>query len=211
MVQGILAARLLGPAGYGLVAIVMGYASTVNGLLSFRMSELVVRYGGEYLERGERDRAAALVKAASLTEGLVSVFAFLVVVLSAGLATRYFAKTPGTEMLFIVYALGLLANFNIETSTGILQVTDKIRSARCHQFIPNHHNSGDHHCRIFYARQFADRAGRIFAWQSHFRAGDVHHRAGAFASRDPAGIGGRHLSSPCQSSKKWQSLQSVPT
>jgi O-antigen/teichoic acid export membrane protein len=127
MVQGILAARLLGPAGYGLVAIVMGYASTINGLLSFRMSELVVRYGGEYLERDERDRAAALVKAASLTEGLVSVFAFLVVVLSAGIATRYFAKTPGTEMLFIVYALGLLANFNIETSTGILQVTDKIR------------------------------------------------------------------------------------
>ena len=127
MVQGILAARLLGPAGYGLVAIVMSYASTVNGLLSFRMSELVVRYGGEYLEHNERDRAAALVKAASLTEGLVSVFAFFIVVLSAGLATRYFAKTPGTEMLFIVYALGLLANFNIETSTGILQVTDKIR------------------------------------------------------------------------------------
>jgi O-antigen/teichoic acid export membrane protein len=49
------------------------------------------------------------------------------VVLSAGLATRYFAKTPGTETLFIVYALGLLANFNIETSTGILQVTDRIR------------------------------------------------------------------------------------
>jgi O-antigen/teichoic acid export membrane protein len=127
MVQGILAARLLGPAGYGLVGIVMGYASTVNGLLSFRMSELVVRYGGEYLERGERDRAAALVKAACLTEGTVSVLAFLVVVLSAGLASRYIAKTPDTEILFIVYALGLLANFNIETSRGILQVTDRIR------------------------------------------------------------------------------------
>ncbi len=127
MVQGILAARLLGPAGYGLVGIVMGYASTINGLLSFRMSELVVRYGGEYLERNERDRAAALVKMASLVEGLVSAIAFLVVVSSAGLATRYFAKTPGTESLFVVYALGLLANFNIETSTGILQVTDRIR------------------------------------------------------------------------------------
>ena len=31
MAQGILAARLLGPAGYGLIGIVMGYASTVNG------------------------------------------------------------------------------------------------------------------------------------------------------------------------------------
>jgi len=127
MAQGILAARLLGPAGYGLIGIVMGYASTVNGLLSFRMSELVVRFGGEYLERGQRDRVAALVKAASLIEGFVSVLAFLVVLLSAGLATRYIAKTPGAERLFTIYALGLLANFNIETSTGILQVTDKIR------------------------------------------------------------------------------------
>ncbi|MFZ5819969.1 MAG: oligosaccharide flippase family protein [Chloroflexota bacterium] len=127
MAQGILAARLLGPAGYGLVGIVMGYAATVNGLLSFRMSELVVRYGGEYLERGEQDRAAALVKAAGLAEGLVSMIAFLAVALSAGLAARTFAKTPGAESLFIIYALGLLANFNLETSTGILQVTDKIR------------------------------------------------------------------------------------
>jgi len=125
--QGILAARLLGPAGYGLVGIVMGYASTVNGLLSFRMSELVVRYGGEYLERDQRDQAAVLVKAASLMEGFVSALAFLVVILSAGVASRYFAKTPGAESLFIVYALGLLANFNIETSTGILQVTDRIK------------------------------------------------------------------------------------
>jgi hypothetical protein len=39
---------LLGAAGFGLVGLVMGYASTVNSLLSFRMSELVVRYGGEY-------------------------------------------------------------------------------------------------------------------------------------------------------------------
>lgn len=127
MAQGILAARLLGPAGYGLLGIVMGYASTVNGLLSFRMSELVVRYGGEYLERGEQDLAAALVKMASLAEGLVSAIAFLVVAFSAGPAAYYVAKTPDVEGLFIVYALGLLANFNLETSTGILQVTDKIR------------------------------------------------------------------------------------
>lgn len=124
--QGILAARLLGPAGYGLLGIVMGYASTVNGLLSFRMSELVVRYGGEYLERGERDRLAALVKAAALTEAAASFLAFLAVVLSAGLASRYFAKVPGTSPLFVIYALGLLANFNLESSRGILQITDRI-------------------------------------------------------------------------------------
>jgi O-antigen/teichoic acid export membrane protein len=127
VVQSILAARLLGPAGFGLVGIVMGYASTVNGILSFRMSELVVRYGGEYLEKKENERAAALVKAAALSEALVSALAFLFVMGTATLAAQYIAKTPGSTWLFILYSIGLLANFNTETSTGVLQALEKIR------------------------------------------------------------------------------------
>lgn len=126
-VQGVLSARLLGAAGYGLVGLVMGYASTVNSLLSFRMGELVVRYGGEYLERGEKEKASAVFKIAGLAEAIVSVLAFLFVALTAGLASEYIAKTPGTGWMFIVFALGLLANFNYETSIGILQITDRIK------------------------------------------------------------------------------------
>jgi O-antigen/teichoic acid export membrane protein len=127
VVQSILAARLLGPAGFGLVAIITSYASTVNGFLSFRMSELVVRYGGEYLERDEREKTAALIKAASLSEATVSLLAFLFIAVTAMLASQYIAKTPNTAVLFIVYSLGLLANFNTETSTGVLQMLGKIK------------------------------------------------------------------------------------
>jgi len=127
VLQGILAARMLGPAGYGLVGIIMSYASTVNGLLSFRMGELVVRYGGRYLEENQRRRAAAVIRTAALAEAAVSVVAFLVLVLTAGVAARYFAKTPGIEWLFVIYGLGLLTNFNVETATGVLQITNKIR------------------------------------------------------------------------------------
>lgn len=127
VVQSALAVRLLGATGLGLITLVIGYASTVNSLLSFRMSELVVRYGGEYIEKGERSKASALIKAASLTEALVSVLAFLVVLITAGWASQTIAKTSGTAIMFIVFAIGLLANFNAETSIGILQVTGKIR------------------------------------------------------------------------------------
>jgi O-antigen/teichoic acid export membrane protein len=127
VVQSILAARLLGPAGFGLVAIITSYATTVNGFLSFRMSELVVRYGGEYLEKDEKEKTAALVKAAALSEATVSLFAFFVVAATATLASLYIAKTPNTAMFFIIYSLGLLANFNTETSTGVLQMLGKIK------------------------------------------------------------------------------------
>lgn len=128
VVQSVLAARLLGPAGFGLIGIVMSYASTVNGLLSFRMSELVVRYGGAYLEQGDRQRAGALIKAAAIVEATVSLLAFVAVALTAGLAARYFTKSPGAAWMFIIFGLGLLANFNTETSTGILQITNQIKA-----------------------------------------------------------------------------------
>ena len=126
VLQGVMVARLLLPEGLGLLRVVMAYASTINSLLSFRMSELVVRYGGEYLGHGEKDKASAVMKAAGLVEAFVSLLAFLIVVGTAGLAEKYFTESTGIAWLFVVYALGLLANFNVETSTGILQVTRKI-------------------------------------------------------------------------------------
>jgi O-antigen/teichoic acid export membrane protein len=48
--QGILAAALLGPLGYGLVGMIISFATNVNRLLSFRMNEIVVKYAGQYLE-----------------------------------------------------------------------------------------------------------------------------------------------------------------
>jgi len=125
--MGILSARLLGAAGFGLVGLVMGYASTVNSLLSFRMSELVVRFGGEYIEQNEREKASALIKSAGLTEAFVSILAFILVLITSGLAARYISKTPDTAWMFSFFALGLLANFNYETSIGVLQITDKIK------------------------------------------------------------------------------------
>jgi O-antigen/teichoic acid export membrane protein len=128
VIQGIMATRLLGPAGYGLIGVVMAFASTINSIFSFRMSELVVRYGGEYLNKDEKSNASALIKLAGFTEAFVSLIAFLVVIITASLAENYFAKTDGTAWMFTLYAVGLLANFNTETSTGILQITDRIKA-----------------------------------------------------------------------------------
>ena len=73
--QGIFAVRLLGADGYGLVSgTVIVTASNINRLLSFRMSEVVVKHFGETLTEhnrvaeGKHTRAAAVVKACGLVE-----------------------------------------------------------------------------------------------------------------------------------------------
>ncbi len=123
--QGIFAARLLGVAEYGiLTATIIPFVSNVNRLLSFRMSELVVKYMGQFIAQGEKDRAAAVVKATALAEMLASLFAYLILLLVAPLAARYLAKDEGTTSLFVIYGLVLMANFAYETGTGVLQASN---------------------------------------------------------------------------------------
>ncbi len=140
MVSSIMATRLLGYAGFGVVGIVQTFASNVNRLLSFRMSEVVVKYLGQALATEGKDdggsrpvssvgkpgwisnpRAAAIIKGIGLIEAATSLLAYLVLYLLASWAAQAFAKDISLTPLFPFYGLMLVANLVYETSTGVLQ------------------------------------------------------------------------------------------
>ena len=75
-IQGILAVRLIGVEGYGLVGTVMAWASNVNNLLSFRMSEAVVKFYGDALQMGDKERASAIIKSIGLAEAGTSILTY---------------------------------------------------------------------------------------------------------------------------------------
>jgi O-antigen/teichoic acid export membrane protein len=121
-IQSIIVLRLLDPAEYGLATgIIMVFATSVNQLLSFRMSEVVVKYAGEALAHENKQRAAALIKGIGITEAITSVVAYLALVLLAPWAAHVFAKDASTAPLFVFYGLFFLANIVYETSVGTLQ------------------------------------------------------------------------------------------
>ena len=128
MAQSILAARLLGVAGFGVIATITAFASMLNRLFSFRMNELVVKYFGEASLQQKPERAAAVVKAALLGETLSAVLSFIVIIFLAPLAASKLADDPATSNLFILYGTMVLANFATETSMGILQVRNKFKN-----------------------------------------------------------------------------------
>ena len=128
MLQGILAARLLGAAGFGTVAaVVIPFVSNVNRLLSFRMSELVVKYLGQYLVENNTRQAGAVVKGAALVELITSGAAYLVLLLLAPWAAITLVHDPQAGNLIIIYGLVLLATGAYETSSGVMQVTRQFR------------------------------------------------------------------------------------
>src|SRR5512139_565685 len=102
MLNSIFATRLLGVDGLGLVTTVQTFVSNINRLLSFRMSEVVVKYLGQALAGEVNDKAepnqpvrlavplpvtnlqaAALVKGIGLVEAATSLVAYLVLLLLA--------------------------------------------------------------------------------------------------------------------------------
>ena len=127
MLQSILVARLLGVAGFGILGVITMFTSVINRFASFRMSELVIKYVGEYSESGDKQRAASVFKAAALTEMMASILAFGLIYLLAPLGARYLAKDASTSNWFIIYGLIVLANLISESSTGLLQIFDRFR------------------------------------------------------------------------------------
>lgn len=121
MVQGIMAARLLGVEGAGLVGIITQFSSNLNRLISFRMGELVISFVGEFSAQKRDRHAAAVFKAAALTEIAGSIVAFILVVALAPLGASLFAHQPELASLFAVYGLSVLANFMAGSATGLLE------------------------------------------------------------------------------------------
>ncbi len=121
LVQGILMFRLLGVEQFGLAAGIMLFATNVNRFLSFRMSEVVTRYMGEALVQDNKDRAAALAKWIGIAEAITSMLAYLVLFV----LVPWYSKDLVVIPLYRFYGLYLIANIVYETSTGVLQVTNK--------------------------------------------------------------------------------------
>lgn len=127
MIQGILAARLLGVEMFGVLGTITMFVSVINKLASFRMGELVVKYVGEFEESRDSQRAAAVFKVAILVEIATSLVAFSLVWLLSPLGAQYFSKDISLADQFTFYGVIILFNLITESSTGLLQINDRFR------------------------------------------------------------------------------------
>lgn len=127
LAQSVLAARLLGVEGFGLLAVAVAFVAVLNQLTSFRMNEFVVRFGSQALAEDDRERAAATVKAALAVEAGASIASFLAILVAAGPAARWFAGGAEAAAPIRLYAFLVLGNLVFETSNGILQLNGRFR------------------------------------------------------------------------------------
>lgn len=127
MIQGVLAARLLGVEMFGVLGTITMFVSVINKLASFRIGEMVVKYVSEYEEINDTQRAAAIFKIAMLIEILTSFVAFGLVLLLSPIGAKFFAKDTSLSNQFSFYGIIILFNLITESSTGLLQVSNRFQ------------------------------------------------------------------------------------
>jgi O-antigen/teichoic acid export membrane protein len=125
LAETILLARYLSPAHFGELVLIIAYPEAVQQLLGFRVPEAMTRYLGEFITRGRREEAVALLKLLWLLDVAVSLLAFLLVALTAGFAAHHLLHDRDLASLMVIYALGTLFASLDTASPTILRVLDR--------------------------------------------------------------------------------------
>ncbi len=125
IVESILVTQLLGAEAFGIFGVVVTFVTVVQRLVSFRMSEFVVKFLTDALAEDRKDKAAATVKAAFLAEGATTLLGFAIAYIGAPLAATYFLRDPGATGMIRGYCFVLLGNALLEANSGILQVFNR--------------------------------------------------------------------------------------
>ncbi|GAB0120012.1 lipopolysaccharide biosynthesis protein [Acidisoma sp. 7E03] len=119
-----LAARLLGPRGFGEFTLVTGGAQAVAAFVTFQTWQIVVRYGLPHLQAGDR-AAAARLGAFCLTIDLGAALVGCVVAsLAVGLLGPRLGWPPGLALSGLGFSFVILLTTR-STAVGILRLHDR--------------------------------------------------------------------------------------
>ena len=134
LIYMIVAARVLGPEGYGVLVLVHAFAMTVGGVIALPGWHGLVRYGVRFLGDGNQGRLARLASWLGLVELAGGLAAMLVAALLAPLVGPRLGWTPEAQHWFPFYSFAVLASVR-GTPGGYLQLVRRFDLIGLHNLI----------------------------------------------------------------------------
>lgn len=129
-----IAARVLGPEGYGILVLINYYAMFVGGLIAFPGWHAIVRYGVLALADGDEAKLIRLLRFVGAIEIAVGVLAVCVAALLAPIVGGYLGWTAQAQILAVPYSLAVLATVRA-TPGGYLQILRRFDILGAHNII----------------------------------------------------------------------------
>ena len=120
LLQNVVLARNIDPAGFGALALVIAIVTFVQLLLGSRVWEAATAFVVEFRSRGDGRRATATVKLCYLVDALGALLGFVLIVSLAQPIARIFSIDAAAAPIRL-YAFSLLLAVPVATSTALLQ------------------------------------------------------------------------------------------
>ena len=120
----LISARMLGPSGFGLLAMVHAYTLIMRGLVNVKPFEAIIRYGVPLVERGELGTLGRLMRACLVIDCASALLATTIAELGVPLMTRAGLWPPSFEPVAAGYCL-LLLFMGQATASGALRLFDR--------------------------------------------------------------------------------------
>lgn len=121
-----LVARALGPAGYGILALILALGQATERLVSFQSWQPLIRYGAVLDPATDRDALRTLLKFALLLDLGGSAMAWAIASLLAVAAWWLSMMATDTLLLTLMFLVSLLFNLN-GIATGVFRLYDHFR------------------------------------------------------------------------------------
>ncbi len=123
-VSTLLSARALGPADFGVVAMLAAYILVVRGFVNIKPFEAIVRYGVALADDHDLDGLARLLRVSLLLDGVSALSGTVLAVLVAYAAGPLLDWSAGTTDIAMWYSLVLLGS-GTATASGALRIFDR--------------------------------------------------------------------------------------
>nr|WP_254447828.1 lipopolysaccharide biosynthesis protein [Sphingomonas sp. ID1715] len=120
--------RMLGPAGFGTFALILGVAQTIAAFVSFQVWQVVVRYGMGHLREGRHAALARLLKACFALDYGAAAFGCLIAAIGMPFAADAFGWAPELHWQALGVACGILLSAR-SALLGLFRLHDRFAQA----------------------------------------------------------------------------------
>lgn len=114
-------ARLIGPAGIGVLGLFISANGLIQGLLTLKSAELILTFTTRYDSNGDKVRAKSIIAYSFLVDIITSLAAFIIIVLGSLLFFNLFNIGQEYKYLFLFYSLVTIFTAPIVSGNALLR------------------------------------------------------------------------------------------
>ena len=127
LVQVALSARILGPEGLGVLAVIVAVTSLLFRIVSLPGNEVITTFVTRSVAEGRMDEAAGTLRFTLIVSQALSLAAYILLAAAALLGNSLLGEAQQYKSALLLYGVGGIAAATVRESTAVLRLADRLQ------------------------------------------------------------------------------------